>query len=149
VDGTSDFDSSLLNENQRQITDFGILALQKKVNGLDFQIAAVTRYSSVYFSPDPLGDLLFNGISQTASRQSVSNGLQGDGAYRVSAIDTLRAGFYIQRERTSAYTNSEVLPVDETGAQTTDQPIRFPIRVPRPAGSIARIYKTNGACCPE
>src|SRR5271166_91918 len=29
ADGFSDFDSSLLNENQRQITDFGILALQK------------------------------------------------------------------------------------------------------------------------
>src|SRR5271165_5226383 len=29
VDGFSGFDSSLLNENQRQITDFGILALQK------------------------------------------------------------------------------------------------------------------------
>ncbi len=126
VDGISDFDSSLLNENQRQITDFGILGLQKHVNGLDFQIGTVTRYSSVYFSPDPLGDLLFNGIAQTASRQSTSNGLQGDGSYRFSDIDTLRSGFYIQREHTSSATNSQVLPVDETGMQTTDQPITIP-----------------------
>jgi outer membrane receptor protein involved in Fe transport len=123
VDGVSDFDSTLLNENQRQINDFGIVALQKSVNGLNFQISAVTRYSSVYFSPDPLGDLLFNGIAQTASRQSVATGLQGDGSYRFSDANTLRSGFYIQRETTNSYTNSQVLPVDESGIQTSDQPI--------------------------
>jgi outer membrane receptor protein involved in Fe transport len=123
VDGISDFDSTLLNENQRQITDFGIVAVQKRVNGLDFQISGVTRYSSVYFSPDPLGDILFNGIAQTASRQSVATGLQGDGSYRFSEIDTLRGGFYIQRESTKSSINSQVLLVDETGTQASDQPI--------------------------
>ncbi len=122
VDGISDFDSSLLNENQRQINDFGIVALQKRVNGLDFQVSGVTRYSSLYFSPDPLGDLLFNGIAQTASRQSVATGLQGDGSYRISDVHTLRSGFYIQRERSTSSTNSDVLPVDENGIQTSDQP---------------------------
>ncbi|MBV8739530.1 MAG: TonB-dependent receptor [Alphaproteobacteria bacterium] len=122
VDGISDFDSTLLNENQRQITDFGIVALQKHVDALNFQLATVVRYSSVYFSPDPLGDLLFNGIAQTASRQSVSNGLQGDGSYRFSDANTLRGGFYIQSERTSFSTASQVLPVDESGMQTSDQP---------------------------
>ena len=126
VDGSSDFDSSLLNENQRQITDFGILALQKHANGLDFQVGTVTRYSSVYFSPDPLGDLLFNGIAQSASRQSVSNGLQGDDSYRFSDADTVRSGFYIQREHTSSAANSLALPVDETGMQTSDQPLTIP-----------------------
>ena len=122
VDGISDFDSSVLNENQRQITDFGIVALQKHVEALNFQVATVVRYSSLYFSPDPLGDLLFNGIGQTASRQSTSNGLQGDGSYRFSDADTLRSGFYFQREHTSSYTNSQVLPVDDSGMQTSDQP---------------------------
>jgi outer membrane receptor protein involved in Fe transport len=123
VNGDTDFNSSLLNENQRQITDFGIVGIQKHVNALDFQIGTVTRYSSLYFSPDPLGDLLFNGIAQTASRASVSNGLQGDGSYRFSDIDTVRSGFYIEREHTSSATNSGVLPVDQTGMQTSDQPL--------------------------
>ena len=122
VDGVSDFDSAVLNENQRQITDFGIVALQKHVEALNFQVATVVRYSALYFSPDPLGDLLFNGISQTASRRSVSNGLQGDGSYRFSDADTLRSGFYFQREHTSSYTNSQVLPVDDSGMQTSDTP---------------------------
>jgi hypothetical protein len=122
TDGISNFDSSLLNENQRQITDFGIVALQKRVNAIDFQVSAVTRYGSVYFSPDPLGDVLFNGIAQTASRQSVATGLQGDGSYRISDANTVRSGFYVQRETTSSSTNSDVLPVDENGVQTSDQP---------------------------
>jgi outer membrane receptor protein involved in Fe transport len=122
VDGVSNFDSSLLNENQRQINDFGIVAIQKAVNEINFQVSAVTRYSSVYFSPDPLGDLLFNGIAQTASRQGDATGLQGDGSYRISDANTVRSGFYVQRESTSSDTNSSVLPVDENGMQTSDQP---------------------------
>ncbi len=123
VDGIGNFNSALLNENQRQITDYGIVALQKQVNALNFQVSAVTRYSSLYFSPDPLGDLLFNGIAQTATRNSVANGLQGDGSYRISDANTVRSGFYIQRERTSSSTNSDVLPVDASGMQTGDEPL--------------------------
>ena len=122
VDGISDFDSSLLNENQRQITQYAVVALQKQVNDLNFQLSGVTRYSNVYFSPDPLGDLLFNGIAQTATRQSVANGVQGDGSYRISDVHTLRGGFYIQGERSSFNTNSSVLPVDANGMQARDEP---------------------------
>ena len=53
VDGISDFDSSVLNENQRQITDFGIVALQKHVEALNFQVATVVRYSSPLFFARP------------------------------------------------------------------------------------------------
>jgi len=124
VNGVSDFASALLNENQRQINNFGILAWQKRGGDIDFQIAGFSRYSSVYFSPgDPTGDLLFNGIAQTAYRQSWASGMQGDGAWRVSPEHTLRSGFYVQRERSPFSTTSNVLPVDENGVQTTDQAI--------------------------
>lgn len=123
VGGVGDFNSSLLDENQRQITDFGIVALQKHVDALDFQISTVTRYSNVYFSPDPLGDLLYNGIAQTAFRQSVANGLQGDASYRFSDASTVRTGFYVQRESSASSSNSQVLPVDNAGVETSDQPV--------------------------
>jgi len=124
VNGVSDFASASLNENQRQINNFGILAWQKRVGDFDFQVAGFSRYSSSYFSPgDPTGDLLFNGIAQTAYRQSWASGVQGDGSWRASPEHTLRSGFYIQRERSPFSTTSNVLPVDETGMQTTDQPI--------------------------
>jgi outer membrane receptor protein involved in Fe transport len=123
VNGISDFPSALLNENQRQINNFGILALQKRVGDIDLQIAGFTRYSSVYFSPgDPIGGILFDGISQTAYRQSWATGTQGDGSWRINPEHTLRSGFYIQGERSPFSTTSNVLPVDDMGMQTSDQP---------------------------
>jgi outer membrane receptor protein involved in Fe transport len=122
VDGISDFDSATLDENQRQITHYGIVTLQEKLGAIDFQVSGFTRYSSLYFTPDPVGDLLFNGVAQTAYRRSIANGTQGDGSYRFNAEHTLRAGFFIQGERSTAATNSLVLQSDDTGAQTTDQP---------------------------
>ncbi len=124
VNGITDFRSANINENQEQITDFAIVALQKHIEDLNFQISAVTRYSSAYFMPgDPVADILFNGIAQTALRTSTANGLQGDGSYVISPEHTLRSGFYIQGERSTFNTNSNVLPVDADGMQTSDQPL--------------------------
>ena len=101
-----------------------ILAYQKRVGDIDFQIAGFSRYSSFYFSPgSPTGDLLFNGDAQTASRQNWASGVQGDASWRTSPEHTLRSGFYVQRERSPFSATSNVLPVDENGVQTTDQPI--------------------------
>ncbi len=122
VDGVTDFNSTNLDENERQITHYAVVALQKKAGDFDFQISGVTRDSSAYFSPDPLGDLLFNGIAQNAFRRSIANGAQGDGSWRISPEHTLRSGFYIQAERSSFNTSSSVLPVGDAGAQTSDQP---------------------------
>src|SRR6516162_5307279 len=124
VNGVSDFPSALINETQTQINNYGILAWQKRVGDIDFQLAGFSRYSSAYFSPgDPIADILFNGIAQTAYRQSWASGVQGDGSWRASPEHTLRSGFYVQRERSPFSSTSNVLPVDETGAQTSDQPL--------------------------
>lgn len=123
VDGLSDFNSRSLDENQREITHYGIGALQKHINGIDTQFSVFSRYSSVYFTPDPLGDLLFNGIAQKAYRRSVAAGTQLDGSYLVSGDHTLRAGFLVQTERSSANTHSDVLAVDANGQQISDQPL--------------------------
>src|SRR5215469_13328971 len=124
VNGVSDFDSSLLDENQRQITHYGILTLQKKLDDVDFQVSAFNRYSSLYFSPDPLlGDLLFNGISQTAYRRSIATGSPGDGSWRISEDHTLRAGYFIQGERSTSASNSLVIGLNPYGSQVSDTPI--------------------------
>src|SRR6202007_2948509 len=124
VNGNSNFASEALNENQLQINNFQILAWQKHVDDIDLQIAGFNRFSSVYFSPgDPTGDLLFNGIAQTAYRQNWASGVQGDGSWRASPDHTVRSGFYIQRERSPFSSTSSVLPVDQNGVQTTDQPL--------------------------
>jgi len=121
VNGVGDFDSRNLNENQRQITHFGVVSLQEKAGPIDFQLSGFNRYSSLYFTPDPLGDLLFNGIAQTAYRRNIATGTQFDGSFRLNPDVTLRAGFLIQGERSTFNTKSLVLPTDDTGAQLSDQ----------------------------
>ena len=123
VNGISNFDSSALDERQREINDFTVLSLQKHIGDIDFQISGFTRYSSLYFSPSPPGDLLFRGIAQAAARSDFAGGAQGDGSWRINDQHTLRAGFLVEGERTTFGTTSQVLPVDSSGMQTSDIPI--------------------------
>jgi outer membrane receptor for ferrienterochelin and colicins len=124
VNGVSDYLSDFLDENQREITRFATLSWQHSQGPLSVQTSLIARYSSLNFTPDPnLGDLLFNGISQQAYKKDVAYGFQSDGAYRLNDDHTLRAGVYVQTERLTSNTFSEVLPTDDTGAQTTDIPI--------------------------
>ena len=58
-----------------------MLALQRSVNGFDGQLSYFTRYDNLHFMPDPVGDLLLNGIASDISRSSYTNGLQGDASY--------------------------------------------------------------------
>ena len=109
-DGQTPLDSASLNENQREITDFAILSVQKQVSTVDVQSSIFSRYSSLYYTPDPLGDLLFDGVSQTAARSVWSSGSQSDASWRVSTDHTLRAGYQIFVERNVNSTSSVVLP---------------------------------------
>jgi outer membrane receptor protein involved in Fe transport len=124
VNGVTDFPSGAFNQNQSQINSFAIFTLQKRAGPVDFQIAVFNRYSSVNFTGgDPLGPILYTGISQDAYRRNVATGTQGDGSWRISPEHTLRSGFYIQGERSVFNSASDVLPVDDMGMQTSDMPM--------------------------
>ena len=49
--------------------------------------------------PDPIGDLVFNGVVSDVYRQSFVNGIQEDTACRVGYAHTLRFGFSVSAER--------------------------------------------------
>jgi outer membrane receptor protein involved in Fe transport len=108
--GITNFDSSQLNENQTEVTNYGVLALQKSINGFDGQLSYFTRYNDLQFTPDPIGDLLLNGIASDITRRSYTNGIQGDGSYRVNSANTLRAGFTVSGEQTNVDNTSLVEP---------------------------------------
>ena len=123
ANGQFAFPSNNLNENQREITHFGIVTYLHSEGQFDYQISTFGRYSSLYFTPDPLGDLLFNGISQTAYKRDTSYGVQADSAYHLGDAHTIRAGFIYQADDLISKTSSVVLPVDVvTGNQTSDVP---------------------------
>jgi outer membrane receptor protein involved in Fe transport len=124
VNGQSEFPSQDLNENQREVTQYGILSLQHSAGDLTLQTSFISRYSSLGFTPDPVGDLLYNGISQQAYKRDVAYGLQSDGAYHLSDAHTLRAGVYFQSDRLTSDTTSQVLQTDPmTGAPINDVPV--------------------------
>ncbi len=110
VNGISNFNSASLNETQRETNDFAIISLQKHVNDVDLQVSPYVRYSWLRFSPDWLGDLMFNGIAQQATRSNTAYGVQTDGSWRINEQHTLRAGFQVEQEMTSGNTFSQVLP---------------------------------------
>ena len=69
------FDSAQLNENQIERNHFAVLALQKSLADFDAQLSYFTRYASVHFFPDPVGDLMFNGTATDVFRGSLVNGI--------------------------------------------------------------------------
>ena len=123
VNGVTGFDSSTLKQRQTEFQQFGVLSLQKQTGTADVQASLFSRYNSLRYSPDPLGDLLFNGNAQAARRQITSTGFQTDASWRVSDTHTLRAGILAQVERTTSNATNSVLPVDGFGVQTGDQPL--------------------------
>jgi opacity protein-like surface antigen/outer membrane receptor protein involved in Fe transport len=112
--GNTNFDSSQLNEVQTEKYKFGVLALQKSVADVDLQLAYFTRTSSIQFTPDLLGDLMFNGVATSVFRGSVVNGIQGDSAFRLNDAHTLRAGVFVSAEKTTVSGVSQLLPIDST-----------------------------------
>ena len=108
--GVTSFDSSLLNENQREVTHYGVLSVQTSKDGLDTQLSYFSRYNYLHFVPDPVGDLLFNGIASDISRTSYTNGLQGDAAYQLNSSHTIRTGFTVSGEQVFVGNTSLVEP---------------------------------------
>jgi hypothetical protein len=66
------------NEVQHESNQFGVLSLQKHIDDIDMQISAFVRNSILSFSPDVIGDLLFNGLSPFARRSDLAEGVQLD-----------------------------------------------------------------------
>jgi outer membrane receptor protein involved in Fe transport len=123
--GVSSFDSAFLNEHQNEFNQFNVVAYQKSIDDIDLQLSYFNRYSQLHFMPDPIGDLVFNGVASNVYRQSFVNGIQEDTAWRVGYAHTLRFGFSVSAER-SLVTNISTLlpladPMDPT-AGTTDNP---------------------------
>ncbi len=123
VNGIDAFSSAALNEQQRESANFAMLSLQKHTDVIDAQISLFSRNNYLHFTPDLLGDVLFNGISQQATRSDVALGIQADASWKASDNHTVRAGILTQGERASFRTASSVLPLGADGNQLSPGPV--------------------------
>ena len=141
----------LLDQSQWESTHFGIVSLQKHYGTARLPALGLhPLLQRCIYTPDPFGDLMFNGIAQTRVPQQLRHRRsQGDGSWkahrRAHAARRLPGA---ARARAPA-TNSQVLPVDDTGAPTSDQPLDISRqRRQRPAGCTASTCRTSGRSCP-
>ena len=82
ANGVTGFPSQTLDERQREITHYGILSYLHSAGSLDYPGLAFGRYSSLFFTPgDNVGDILYNGLAQTAYKRDVAYGVQAEGAW--------------------------------------------------------------------
>jgi outer membrane receptor protein involved in Fe transport len=117
------FDSRNLDERQREQTRFGVLALQGTLGETNYQVSLGQRYTSVNYRPDPVGDLVFNGVAGTIDRSNRANTLQADFSNALGDANTLRYGLYVSDEHPVANNTSQVFPADADGNQTSVVPI--------------------------
>lgn len=113
--GVSDLDSSGLRERQIERNYYNVVAVQRSVGDIDAQFSAFSRYSSVRFTPDLLGDLVFNGVASNVDRRSQLYGIQNDIAYRLGTAHTLRFGLSLSSEQTVVANSSFLQPLGEDG----------------------------------
>ena len=128
--GVSTFNSALLNENQLEQNYYGVAALQRSINGADVQLSYFTRYSSVHFTPDPIGDLVFNGVASNVFRSDFANGVATDAAYRLNDAHTLRGGFLLRTDSTDVTNINTLLPV------VNGVPVDAPFTVTDPSNKL-------------
>jgi outer membrane receptor for ferrienterochelin and colicins len=114
ANGISAFPSQNLNENQTENSQYAVLSYLHTTDRLTAQFSVFGRYSTLNFTPDSLGDLLYNGISQVADKTDTAGGIQVEGSYTLNDAHTLRVGGVVEIDRAVSDTTSQVLLINST-----------------------------------
>ncbi|MGO9852689.1 MAG: TonB-dependent receptor plug domain-containing protein [Steroidobacteraceae bacterium] len=89
---------------------------------VSYQIAASQHAISQRFEPDPVGELIYQGVASTARHEDHDTTLEGDLSFALGA-HTLGTGFYAGEYRVAANDSSLVFPAGDTGTQLSDVPV--------------------------
>jgi outer membrane receptor protein involved in Fe transport len=142
VDGADSFDAAKLNQNQREITHYGVAAYQYAGNRFNLQVAPFIRYTQTKFTPDPnLGDIIFNGFADRAKLSGLAAGVQADASQQVGTHHTLRFGAFFQNEHTTSNILSNVLCTDSTSPNCpAGQPSDAPFNITDQGSKTGQLY---------
>jgi outer membrane receptor protein involved in Fe transport len=121
--GVPNYPSSEVKENELEQNYYGVMALQGTLDGsVNYQVAAFSRYYQLKFNPDPVGDLIYNGVAAKILHTGFVNGVQNDTSYQLDSHHTLRAGFYMSGEAIELDDHAETFPATG-GVQSGTMPI--------------------------
>jgi hypothetical protein len=94
------------------VNRFLVLSLQKSVGDLNYQVSAFHQYSELHYTPDPVGDLVYNGVASDTLRSNSSSGVQFDASYKLNDSHTVRAGVAYARQNTHSDNSVAVFDTD-------------------------------------
>jgi outer membrane receptor protein involved in Fe transport len=103
-------DSAAVNEYQYEQNYYAVLSYQKSAGDLSYQVSALSRYTDIRFTPDPVQNLLLAGNAAQVDNSDFANGLQADASYELGAHHTLRAGLLATYDLERLDTTSAVFP---------------------------------------
>jgi outer membrane receptor for ferrienterochelin and colicins len=123
VEGQTTYPSQALDEQQRETTQYAVATYLHTTDRLTTQVSLFGRYSTLTYTPDIVGDLLYDGVAQSARKTDTAGGLQAEGVYHLNDAHTLRGGVIVEVDRTTSATTSDVMLLNaNTGAQIGDTP---------------------------
>ncbi|HEX4792879.1 MAG TPA: TonB-dependent receptor [Humisphaera sp.] len=120
--GHSTFDSAALDENQNELDNYEVLSYQKSFDKLSLQASVFSRYGKIQFNPDPVGDLIFQGVASRVTNTFLTTGAQFDAAYVLDDHNTIRFGLLGDYTNETLNSNTSVFPVDASGSQSSNIP---------------------------
>ncbi len=115
IDGMTQFPSAPLNETQLQTFGFGALSWLHSAGPFSSQVSVFSRVATLDYRPDMVGELLFNGLAQAATKRDLSFGVQLDSAYKLGSFHTVRFGGLFEDDRSRSYTQTAAFQVDPDG----------------------------------
>jgi outer membrane receptor protein involved in Fe transport len=118
------YPSTDIAENLNQDYYFGILALSGVIGpDIDYQVAYTSAYSTINFLPDPVGDLIYQGIASTSFHSELDNTLQTDVSrqFHYFGSHNVGVGFYLGEYGVELDDTSRTFP-GSMGLQTSNIP---------------------------
>jgi len=114
-----------LNDSQTEQNYYAVLSYQRSLDRLNLQVSPYFRYGRIDYTPDPVRDLIYQGVAEHEVNDFTTGGMQFDLSWDIGRYHTVRAGLLGQYTSERLDTNSLAFPVDETGAQTSSVPMRL------------------------
>lgn len=106
------YPSSAINSGLNQQDYYGVFAINGALSSsADYELAYSVHYNSQSFYPDPIGDLIYQGVSSNVFTSDLSNTLQGDLTYSPGSNHSVRSGFYFGEYGVESDQTSQVFPI--------------------------------------
>ena len=140
--GQTNFPSQNLNENQSETTQYGVVSYLHSTEKFTGQVSLFARYSTLKFTPDEVGDLLYNGVSQYADKTDTAGGIQAEGSYQLGDAHTVRGGVIVEVDRSTSLTDTNVFLINNDPASPTfgQQIGSAPFLIPESDSKTAETY---------